>query len=187
MKMKTSLYAVGLAAALLCSPAMASSWGTSSYTGLGYIDEDEIDDDAFSSNFSLVWRWNDSLGIEGGYTKFGDFEGEFNTVEGRGDAELSVDGFTLGLNFLSRTSNNWYITGRAGVWMWDAELDVNVPGVVIVDDLDTDGTDFYFGAGFGYMFSPRFGAGLGATYYTIDVDDSDTGLYIIGLNTTFTF
>jgi hypothetical protein len=84
----------------------------------------------------------------------------------------------------TRTSNSWYITGRAGVWTWDADLDVDMPGVV---GLDLDGTDFYFGAGFGYMFFPRFGAGLGATCCTIDVDDSDTGLYILGLNTTFTF
>ena len=186
MKAKYSLYAVGLAAALLCSPVMASSWGTSGYTGLGYIDEDELDDDAFSSKFSLVWRWNDTWGIEGGYTRFGDFEGDFDTIEGPGSAELSVDGFTLGVNFLSRTSGNWYVTGSAGAWMWDSNLDVDVPGVVGLD-LDSDGTDFYIGAAVGYMFTPKWGAGLGATYYTVDVDDSDTGLYILGFNTTYTF
>ncbi len=186
MRAKHSLYVVGLAAALLCGPAMAGSWGTSGYTGLGFIDEDELDDNAFSSSSSLVWRWNDNLGIEGGYTRFGDFEGDFDTTAGRGKAELGIDGFTLGLNFLSRTGGDWYITGRAGVWAWDSELKVEVPGTARLD-LDSDGNDFYIGAGIGYMFSERFGAGLGGTYYTVDVDDSDTGLYIIGVNTTYTF
>jgi uncharacterized protein len=186
MKAKFSLYALGLATALLCSPAMAGSWGTSGYTGLGFIDEDELDDDAFSSSTSLVWRWNDTLGIEGGYTRFGDFEGDFDTIEGTGKAELGIDGFTLGLNFLSRTGGDWFITGRAGVWAWDSELKVEVPGSARLD-LDSDGNDFYIGAGIGYMFSERFGAGLGGTYYSVDVDDSTTGLYIIGVNTTYTF
>lgn len=184
--MKPYLYAAGLAVALFCSPAMASSWGTSGYTGLGYIDEDEIDDDAFSSSFSIVWRWNDNLGIEGGFTKFGDFEGDFNTVQGPGSAEVSIDGFTLGLNLLSPMGSGWYVTGRVGVWTWDSEFNASIPGTVPFSN-DNDGTDFYAGAGVGYMFTERFGAGLGATYYSVEVDDSDTGLYILGLKTNFMF
>lgn len=177
---------LGLALALGGSLAQAGNWGTSSYTGLGYIDEDQIDDESFSSSFSLVYRFSDTLGVEGGYTSFGDFKNNFDAIAGRGKAEADIDGFTFGLNLLTQINDSWYFTGRVGLWSWSSDVKIQVPGTATIE-AEGDGTDFYAGAGFGYNFTEKFGAGLGVTYYGVDVADSSTGVYIVGLNTTYRF
>ncbi|MCB1612476.1 MAG: hypothetical protein KDI60_12090, partial [Xanthomonadales bacterium] len=68
MKSNTTLYLLGLVAALSGNIAAASNWEPSGYTGQGYVDENGIDDLSFSSSTSLVYRFNDTLGVEGGYT-----------------------------------------------------------------------------------------------------------------------
>jgi len=182
MTSNRTLLTVGFAAALSCNIAAASNWGTSGYTGLGYIDESGVDDQSFSGSSSLVYRFNDTLGVEGGYTRFGDFENSF----AGGKAEAGIDGFTLGLNALINTSESWYLTGRIGVWAWNADLKLTSPGGPTLRS-DSDGTDLYAGAGFGYNFTERFGAGLGLSYFSVDVGGSNTGVYIVGLNTHYSF
>jgi hypothetical protein len=177
---------LGLTAVLASNVAAASNWGTSSYTGLGYVDEDQFDDESFSGSTSLVYRFNDTLGIEGGYTKFGDFKNNFDAIEGSARAEASIDGFSLGLNVLTDISESWYFTGRVGFWAWQSDAKIQIPGSTTLK-INSDGTDFYAGVGVGYKFSERFGAGLGYSYYSVDVGDSSSGVYIIGLNTTYRF
>ena len=186
MKSNTTLYLLGLVAALCGNIAAASNWETSGYTGLGYVDENGIDDQSFSSSTSLVYRFNDTLGVEGGYTRFGDFKDNFDVTGGRAKAEVGIDGFTLGLNALINTGDSWYLTGRIGFWAWDADFKLSVPGTPALRDGDS-GTDLYAGAGFGYNFTERFGAGLGVSYYSVDVGGSNTGVYIVGLNTHYSF
>jgi OOP family OmpA-OmpF porin/outer membrane immunogenic protein len=186
MKATRSLQLLALATLFATQVAAAGNWETSGYTGIGYVDEAGVDDNSFSGSSSLVYRFNETLGVEGGYTRFGDFKDSFDTAGGRAKAEIGIDGFSLGLNTLTNMSNSWYFTGHIGVWRWSADLKVSVPGLATVR-ADDSGTDLYAGAGFGYNFSERFGAGLGATYYSVDVDGSNTGVYIVGLNTHYSF
>jgi OOP family OmpA-OmpF porin/outer membrane immunogenic protein len=186
MKSRSTVYVLGLVAALSCNIAAASKWETSGYTGLGYVDESGVDDQSFSGSSSLVYRFNDTLGVEGGYTRFGDFKNNFDVAGGRAKAEAGIDGFTLGLNALINTSDSWYLTGRIGIWAWSSDLKLTVPGSPTLRD-SADGTDLYAGAGFGYNFTERFGAGLGLTYFSVDLGGSNTGVYIVGLNTHYSF
>ena len=186
MKAKTYLHILGLAAALAGNVATAGNWATSSYTGLGYIDEDQFNDESFSSSFNLVYRFNETLGIEGGYTSFGDFKNTFGTGATRAKAEASIDGFSLGLNMLVDVSDAWYITGHAGLWSWNADAKISVTGAPTIRG-DDNGTDFFAGGAFGYKFTERWGAGLGVTYYGVDVNNNGSGVYIVGLNTGYRF
>lgn len=187
MKKLTTL-ATALVVLGLSSGAHAASWATSSYTGVGYIDEGFFDDESFSSSFSLVYRFGETLGLEAGYTSFGDFENDFRLGTGAsgGEARADIDGFTIGLNWLGAINEQWYLTARAGLWIWDGEVALVLPEVGTLRGED-DGTDFYAGLGFGYQFTERFGAGLGLSYYGADLDDEDTGLTIVGLNTNYRF
>jgi len=180
------LKALGLAALMATNVAAAAGWEPSSYTGLGYIDEDELDDESFSSNFSVVYRFTDTLGVEGGYASFGEFENSFNAVEGRGKIKADIDGFNLGLNLIADLSDTWYMTGRIGLWAWDGETTLKIPGSATLKG-DDDGTDLYAGAAIGYKFTPRWHAGLGATYYSVDLDESDTGVFVLGVQTVWKF
>lgn len=186
MNAKTCLHVLGLAAALASNSALAGNWATSSYTGLGYIDENQFDDDSFSSSFNLVYRFTDTLGVEGGYTSFGDFKNNFGSGATRAKAEASIDGFSLGLNVLVDLSDQWYFTGHVGMWAWTSDAKISVAGSPSIRG-DDDGTDFFAGASVGYMFTERWGAGLGATYYGVDVNGDGSGVYILGLNTTYSF
>lgn len=180
------LKVLGLAAVMASSAASAGSWETSNYTGLGYIDEDGLDDESFSSSLSLVYRFTDTLGVEGGYTMFGEFEDKFAAVEGTAKVKSDIDGFTLGLNAEGDLGDKWYMTGRIGLWMWDGETTLKIPGSATLKG-DDDGTDLYAGAAIGYKFTERWRAGLGATYYSIDLDDSDTSVLLVGAHTSWKF
>ncbi len=180
------LKVVGLAALLATNVSAAGSWETSNYTGLGYIDEGELDDDSFASSLSLVYRFTDTLGVEGGYSMVGEFENKFDTIEGTAKIEADIDGFTLGLNAEGDISDNWYMTGRIGLWMWDGETTLKVPGSATLKG-DDDGTDLYAGAAIGYKVTQRWRAGLGATYYSVDLGDSDTSVLLVGVHTSWKF
>lgn len=182
MKSKRSLILLALAGLFITPMASAGNWETSSYTGFGYIDEAGIDDNSFSGSTSLVYRFNETLGIEGGYTRFGDFKDTNGGIK----AEAGIDGFSVGLNALVNMSNSWYFTGHIGVWRWSSDLKVTAPGVATIR-ADDNGTDLYAGAALGYNFTERFGAGLGGTYYTVDLGNNSTGVYIVGLNTHYSF
>ena len=186
MKFLPCLHTLGLAAALVGNVASASHWETSSYTGLGYIDEGGLDDSSFSSSFSVVYRFSEVWGIEGGYTSFGDFKSGFDLAGGRGQAQAEIDGFSLGLNYRRSINESWYVTSHAGLWGWRSDGKIEAPGVASVRS-DDDGTDAFIGAGFGYMFTQRWGAGLGFTWYGVDANGSGTSTYIVGLNTSYLF
>jgi len=190
MKSRFAAAALFLACLPFASVSHAGSWGTSGYTGLGFIDEGQFDDSSFSGSTSLVYFIGQSWGIEGGYTSFGDFKSDFDAAGGRGRAEAGIDGFTLGLNFLSNLDDDWYLSGRVGAWSWDSEVKLSAPGLPQID-ADGDGTDIYAGIGAGWRYSERFGIGLGVTYYGVDVgngaNNADTGVYIIGVNTNYRF
>jgi OOP family OmpA-OmpF porin/outer membrane immunogenic protein len=186
MMKSNCLKILGLAALLCGNVAAAGSWQTSNYTGLAYIDENELDDDSFSSSLSLVYRFTDTLGVEGGYTTFGEFENKFDTVEGPAKVKADIDGFTLGLNVEADLSDTWFMTGRIGMWMWDGNSTLKIPGSATLKG-DDDGTDLYAGVSIDYRFTPRWGAGLGASYYSVDLDGSDTGVFLVGMHTSWRF
>lgn len=186
MNSKSCLLILSLGAALFGQAASASNWETSSYTGLGFIDEGGLDDSSFSSSFSVVYRFGEVWGVEVGYTSFDDYKSGFDIAGGRGQAQADIDGFTLGLNYRSMLNESWYLTGHAGLWGWRSDGKIEAPGVALVR-VDDDGTDAFVGAGFGYMFTQRWGAGLGVTWYGVDFNGNSTSTYIVGFNTGYQF
>lgn len=140
--------------------------------GSASIDEDQFDDDTTSYQINGGYRWG-NFGLEAGYVNFDDFDDEVEDIE----VQAGIDGFTLGVN--GRTSlgdSPWYVSGRAGAFFWDADADsvITVNNVPRRVGVETDGTDFYAGAGFGYDFNEQFSLGLAYDYFGADGDDDIT-------------
>ncbi len=186
MRTKSLLVMLGIASLVAAGPASANGFFTDSYTGLGYVDEDEVDDETFSSHFSVGYAFSENWGAEIGYVSFGDFEGSSDGIDG----SLELDGFSAGINLFAPLDNDWYIGGHGGAWFWDGEVELSDGTTTI--EFDDDGTDFYAGVSVGYNFFERWSAGLGFTYYGYDVTgdddaDFDSGVYIVGFHTHYRF
>lgn len=123
---------------------------------LGRADPNERD--LGSGNFwgiNAGYRWqigpDVKLGVEGGYTSFGDFD-----IRGY-SGSLKIDGWTVGANLHYNFTPNWYLGARLGVLR--ADLSGHVSGFSAEDS----GTGEYGGLGVGYDFSRNAGLGLNYT------------------------
>lgn len=167
--------ALALLAAVFSAPSFAAEhegWVYNGLTGMGYASADtgfgDISDDAFTSNSNIGYRWG-VVGVELGYTKFGSFRD--NT--GGFDFESDLDGFNVGMTVDRNLSDKWSMQGRAGVFAWKADLDLNGANIA-----RNDGTDYYLGVSIDYNWKAKSSIGLGYTYYRADeVDVSLWGLH----------
>jgi opacity protein-like surface antigen len=168
--MKTTLFAIALAAAGLVGVSTAQAadnhngFFINGNIGQSSVDKGLYDDDDTSFGANLGYRWAVSpsvlLGVEGGYVDLGKISPKGGGAA-IGDAE--VDGWTAGVNGHFNVAENWYLSGRAGLFRSDIKggyLEGSTP--VRVDD---SSNDWYAGAGFGYDFSTNFSLGLNYDYY----------------------
>ncbi len=178
--MKTTLIAIA-AAGLTALPVTSHAADKAGFfingnVGQSTIDKGVYDDDDTAYGISAGCRWalapNFALGVEGGYTDLGTWSpkagavgalpaGEFLT-----DAELS--GWTAGVNAHLNLSDNWYLSGRTGLFHADIKGDRLVAGLPVHAD-DTSNS-WFAGAGIGYDFSENFSLGLNYDYYKADKD-----------------
>ena len=186
--MKRNLIAVAALAALFSAPVLATEhegWVYNGLSGLGDVDEDQFSDDSFSSNMNIGYSWG-VVGVEVGYTFFGDFEDKVNVGNTQIKTELDVSGWNLGVNVNGDLNESWSIQGRAGVFGWDADAKVESGGLRV--DADDDGTDWYAGVSIDWNWSKRSSIGFGYTYYSVGGDDDlDAGIHLYGLHSEFRF
>ena len=142
--------------------------------GSASIDEDDFDDEASTFQINGGYRWN-GLGIEAGYVKFSEFEGEVEESGENFELDADIDGFMIGLNGRTNFGDSpWYMSGRLGAFLWEADAQAVVPSTeneFIVVNADEDGTDLYAGVGVGYDFSDTFSMGLAYDYFGPGKDD----------------
>lgn len=129
-------------------------------------------DTAFGINLGYRWALspNFAFGVEGGYTDLGKWSPKAIAVPtvpagtSLGDSELK--GWTAGVNAHLNLSDNWYLSGRTGLFRADIKGDYFAAGVPVrVDDTSNK---WYAGAGIGYDFSNNFSLGLNYDYYKAD-------------------
>jgi len=131
---------------------------------------------------NLGYRWQ-SLGVEVGYTNLGEFKhnvvsphqevgvgkpGVFDVVS----PESKVHAYTLGVNGHFNLDDNWYMSGRAGVFRFQTNSPEHklYPGNTAENNpikikANESGWGPYFGIGFGYDFTRNFGIGINYDYF----------------------
>jgi OOP family OmpA-OmpF porin/outer membrane immunogenic protein len=170
--MKTiSLLAFAVSSLLAVAAARAqdtSGFFVNGAVGNGSVDGDVFDDDTTTLQINGGYRWG-VVGVEGGYVNFNDFDDSFGVLSLDG----SLDGWTLGVNARGNFADNWYVSGRAGAFFWDADgggFTITPGGTPVAARFSDDGTDFYAGVGVGYDFNERWSLGLAYDYFGADGD-----------------
>ena len=194
--MKVSLFALALAAAGIAAVPAAShaqdkgGFFVNGNVGQATLDRGVYDDDDTGYGVNAGYRWalspNVAIGIEGGYTDLGKFSPKSLVFIGGavlGSAELT--GWTAGVNGHFNLNDNWYLSGRGGLFRADVKGDYLATGVPVrVNDTSNK---FYAGAGFGYDFSNNFSVGLNYDYYKVDKNrlNLNTNLVSVGAEARF--
>ncbi len=155
----------------------ATVWADSGFyvagsIGSATLDEDfdgfDVDDDVESFRILGGWKFNDAFGIEAGYVDFGTFEERIDLGAVTALTELTADGWTFGGTLAAPLSDQFSVFGRAGVFVWDADIDVDGIRAAVEDDSNP-----YYGGGAKFYFTPNFSLVGDWTRYELDDVDSD--------------
>ncbi len=119
--------------------AAQSNWYVGTGTGSTDIDESDLDDDS-GTKFYGGYHFTDRYALEGGQTDLGSFD--IDAVPG---ADVEVDGIQVAGVASFPLKGKFSIFGKAGVYMWDADISVPVLG-----SGGDDGTDVMYGFGLNY-------------------------------------
>jgi len=143
-------------------------------------DFDGFDVDADSTAFRITvgWRFNDYLGIEGGYQNFGRFDQTFDVAGTPTNVSLKADGFTIGGIGNLPLGNRLSLFARAGAFFWDGDAEIN--GVTAATPEDTN---FYLGAGVRLSLTDRLSATVDGSQY--DLDGTSSSVLSVGLDFQF--
>ncbi len=147
-------------------PYLGASFGSS------HLDQDfsglNIDTDANAYRIVGGFQFGDYFGIEGGYHNFGDFEEtlDFGGISTR--TELAADGWTLGGTLGLPLNEQFSLYGRAGVFFWDADVEIDGFSIDVPDDENP-----YYGGGAKVDVTPNLSLVGDWTRYELDTIDSD--------------
>jgi hypothetical protein len=157
--------ALGLAGMSVLPSAMADGLFINGNVGRSELKRGDYDKDtAFAINGG--YRWG-AFGLEAGYNDFGNFEDKY-TVAGQARLDkIDLSGWNVGVNGKVNFAENWYVSGRAGLFRWDADSQFG-PVTGTRTKLSEKGTDWYAGVGVGYDVSQNFGVGLAFDRFKAD-------------------
>lgn len=172
-----SLLLLGLSASAEANgPYVGASIGSAS------LDDDfdglMVDDNSTAFRIVAGWRFNEFFALEGGYHNFGDFEQTFDDGNSLVTATLSADGFTLGALGNIPLSERFSIMGRAGMFFWDGDAEINNVSQATPED-----SNLYLGAGINFQLSQKLA--LTGDWTRYDLEDTDSGVISIGLQYQF--
>jgi opacity protein-like surface antigen len=191
--MKNSFLAIALAAAGLAAvPAISQAADTSGFFINGNIGESNLDKGAYNDNdtgyaANIGYRWavapNALIGIEGGYTDLGSISPKDGYAP-LGNAKIT--GWNVGANGHFNLTDNWYVSGRAGLFHADVKagyLDQDLAAARI----DDNSNKFYAGAGFGYDFNRNFSVGVNYDYYKTDTNGAKFSPDLVSVSGEYRF
>ncbi len=121
--------------------AAEGPWYVGAGTGSTDIDESGLDDDS-GTKFYGGYQFTDRYALEGGHTDLGSFGFD---VPFFGGGDIDVDGIQVAGVASFPLKDRFSIFGKAGVYMWDADISVPVLG-----SGSDDGTDIMYGFGLNY-------------------------------------
>lgn len=197
MKMTLLAFAI-TAAGLTALPVTSHAQDKAGFFINGNVGQSDVskglyDDTDTGYGINAGYRWsvapNFALGVEGGYTDLGKWSpkpsGGAAVPPGVVYTDGKLSGWTAGVNAHLNLSDNWYLSGRTGLFRGDIKGDQLVAGLPVY----TKGTsnDWYAGAGFGYDFSNNFSLGLNYDYYKADKNGLkfDPGLVSVSAEARF--
>jgi OOP family OmpA-OmpF porin len=175
---------------LVLAPSAQAQWmalkqDTGLYIGgaVGQARDKEFCGDATSIGFTgcddkdVAWKlqggyqFNRNAAVEVGYVNFGKFKATAPGVSGEVEA-WAIE--LLGVLSIPLT-REFSVYGKAGFFRWDADAKVTGGGLLLTGS--DNGTDFTFGLGLGYAFTPNLGARLEwQRYADVDVNIASLGL-----------
>ncbi len=182
MKTQTLIIAAVLAVLTPAATFAESGFIVGASVGSAELSDDfggfDVDADSTAYRFTVGWKFNDYLTIEGGYHSFGQFDQSFD-IEGEiVDLSLKADGFTLGVVGNLPLGDRWSLFARSGAFFWDGDAEINN-----VSAAKPEETNFYFGAGVQLAIGEKLSLTADGSRY--DLDDSASNVISIGLNYTF--
>lgn len=166
---------LGLIAAVVLLPSLALA-DTGLYVGAtvgsSHLDEDfsgfNLDTDATAYRFFGGFQLGDTLGIEAGYHSFGDFAETIDLGGFTARTQVTADGWTLGGTLGLPLIEQFSLFGRAGVFFWDADVEVDGLSVSVPGDENP-----YYGGGAKFDVTPNLSLIGDWTRYELDAVDSD--------------
>lgn len=155
---------------------------TASVDGIGSGTES---DTAFMVNAG--YRDQRILGFEVGYTDLG----SVSASDEFGDRlKLSGDGWTFGLNGHFNPTRHWYISSRAGGFLWKLHAKARVAyddGTADTFRANKQSLGWYAGVGTGYDIDRHWSVGANFDYYKINEDAYDIGTRIFSVSAEYRF
>lgn len=140
--------------------------------GSSHLNEDfsglNIDTDATAYRFNGGFNFGDYLGIEAGYHNFGTFSDSIDIGPVSSRADLEADGWTLGGTLGLPLSERMSLYGRAGVFFWDADVEVDGLSIDVPGDENP-----YYGGGAKVDVTPSLSLVGDWTRYELDTIESD--------------
>jgi len=143
-------------------------------------DFDGLTVDSSSTSVRLVggWRFNEFFAFEAGYHNFGDFEDTVDVGGTPTNVSLKADGFTLGVIGSLPMGERFSLFGRAGMFFWDGDADINNVTVATPED-----SNLYIGVGAGYAFTEKFL--LTGDWTRYELEDTQSNVLSIGFEYRF--
>jgi len=175
----------GLIVASFLLPSLASAesgpfFGAS--FGSSHFDKDfsgfNIDTDANAYRFVAGFQLGDYLGLEAGYHNFGDFSETIDLGGFSALTKVAADGWTLGGTLGLPLNEQFSLYGRAGVFFWDADVEVDGFSINVPEDENP-----YYGGGAKVEVTSNLSLVGDWTRYELDTIDSD--VISIGLQYRF--
>lgn len=169
---------------LLAGPlsAFAGDFYLGASVGNAALDEDfdglNVDDSATAYRIVAGWSISDYFSLEGGYNDFGDFEQTFDDGSGPMTAKLSADGFILGVVGRAPLSGRIALTGRAGMFFWDGNAEINN-----VSQANPEDSNLYLGLGLSFSISNTLE--LTGDWTRYELDNAASSVFSLGLQYHF--
>ena len=145
-----------------------------------------LDEDDTSYKITVGYDYSKNIAIEAAYVNFGDFNldanetGVANPLVGRFDAD--TDGVSLAVVGKLPLANNFSLLGKIGAYYWNSDTDTSVTqsgAPVAINEVDDDGTDFFYGVGAQYDFN-QFAVRAEYERYN-DIIEEDYDVYTLNL------
>ena len=161
-------------ATLLLSPIAQADTGVfvGASFGSSHLAEDfngfNVDTDANALRVVGGFQFGDYFGIEAGYHDFGEFS---ETIDLGGLAtrtKVAADGWTLGGTLGLPLGDQFSLYGRAGVFFWDADVDIEGFSINVPNDENP-----YYGGGAKVDITSKLSLVGDWTRYELDTTESD--------------